>query len=357
MSICKKRVITIAALTLLFAKVARTYQPVAACEMVVPANYPYQEQISFDQSRFPLGLSIDLTRPEWVETEGFAGFLQLANQGTADIYLLASYQLEDIVSSLTDGQLLDSALWSHGVVLRQGDTLDIVGEGNLMQFSPGLQPLNVSHPEGGPRPSTADTLPTQSGKLYFVADQQLSIVPFTLVYVENSAYKPEGTFHPYTLSQKVEEAPLVALGTTLQEAGYDSRESTTVQVESWLKGSGGSQITVAGFGGTSCDYQIAAGARHIFFLSPEGDGYRLLDFQAGMFDAITWPDDAAKITAIIGPATTVLPAAVPDAVASPTAVPPAESAPAPILWPWIFGFAVAAVIGYSRRRQRGGRGA
>lgn len=296
----KKRFLFFPILVAILASFPWSMPSARACEIALPSNYLYEEHLSFEESRLPPGLTLNFARPDWVVAEGPVGFVQLENSGPDDIYLLYAFEIADLASTLSDGQKVGSSIWTRGLALNQGNTFDILGEGTLMQFAPGLVSLNVNNTDGGTQLSADDPPPAQSSQMYFVSNQKLYIVPFTVSYRDNPAYKPEGSFHPYTLDQKVDSTPFIVLGVAQEEAGYDSSTTTTVRVEQWLKGRGRSEIVVSGFGGTSCDYQIGAGARHVFFLAPEDDGYRLSGFQAGMFDALTWPTDASRISEIAG---------------------------------------------------------
>lgn len=201
------------------------------------------------------------------------------------------------------------------MVIKPGETIDIIGEGNLIPLTPGFQAQNMNNPTGELQLDPTNPPAAQTGSLYVVTKQQLSIVPFVLTYLENPEYQPKGTFHIATLEERVAQAAVIVHGVAETSAPDGRNTLATIRVKLWLKGNGPAQISVGDFINTSCDYQIAAGEERVFFLRQEGEIYYLNNLQVGMSDAWARPEDAGEIIRVIGQEP-VMPTAVVSAAPS-----------------------------------------
>lgn len=271
---------------------------VQACEVALPANYQFSETYTFASASLPDGFLIDADAPQWYLNEGFMGYLRLQNNGTADLYLLPAYLLGDM--ELVDGQAIGSGLWAQAVKIGRNESLELYGEGDIALYATNFKPRNFSNPEGSAE--TLTSVPAdQSGQFNIVYNQKLVIIPFTQSLTLNPDYKPEGTFHRYTVAERAELAPYIVHAISLDTVGYDNT-SGDFRVVKWLKGNGPVDITIDGFGATSCDYQMDSDGERIFFVA--GDIERgemtLQDFQPGMFDAIVGVENAAEISRVVG---------------------------------------------------------
>ena len=294
---------------------------VQACEVALPANYLFSEMYAFASAALPSGLSANADAPQRYLNEGLTGYLRLQNDGAADLYLLPAYLLTDV--ELMDGQAIGGELWGQAVKIGRNEALELYGEGDIALYATNFKPRNFNNPEGSaevPSGMPAD----QRSQLNIVNNQKLVIVPFTQTLTLNPAYKPEGTFHRYTVAEQAELAPYIVQAVSLHTVGYDNT-SGDFRVVKWLKGSGPVEITIDGFGATSCDYQMDSDGERIFFVAGDIERGEMMlhDFQPGMFDAIVGIENAAEIRRVVGQE----PIVFDSAASSPTLNAPATSQP------------------------------
>ncbi|MDQ7025743.1 MAG: hypothetical protein Q9P44_09305 [Anaerolineae bacterium] len=139
------------------------------------------------------------------------------------------------------------------------------------------------------------------GVLFLVAAIMLFSSALT---VRTYACSPTPEALEYTLEDRIENAPLVLVGTVLDGTiGWGNTiVEAEIKVDSYLKGSGMAVVTISGFGdGADCRSRVQMGGRYIFFA--EGDSADTLQaVYLGVQDATYSASDerVSRVTAFTG---------------------------------------------------------
>lgn len=142
------------------------------------------------------------------------------------------------------------------------------------------------------------------GKLSRIICAVLIGVIFVLAETTVHACSPSEEAMSLTLADRVENAPMILVGTVTQEfhteygGGYSVTSEVEVEVEQYLKGEGPAIVRIDGFGdGADCRSYIENGMRRVFFV--RGNPDMTLDaVYLGVHDA-TWeatPETLDEIT-------------------------------------------------------------